>query len=216
MKVKTLFAFLEQLIRAKESSQPPSLQSKSPAQENSWNHGAHSKSNPSRKYSTSALCTTTQGRTCIICATIGCGRASVSCHCQSKKDLEKLYPKACVFGALNLITELKFVKKPLCKYFRGKHHSLLHLEPVKSQPEEANSKSSESASSSTTPPSSSSIVASSIAVNSGEKVILQTVPAVLCGSNGCKRLSDVSLIPAPKRPLSNRVWLKSLVLMGRP
>ena len=154
-------------------------------------------------------------RASFVVKTIGCGRASVSCHCQSKKDLEKLYPKACVFGALNLVTELKFVKKPLCKYFRGKHHSLLHLEPVKSQPEEANSKSSESPSSSTTPPSSSSIVASSIAVNSGEKVILQTVPAVLCGSNGCKRLSDVSLIPAPKRPLSNRVWLKSLVLMGR-
>ena len=67
VKVKTLFAFLEQLIRAKESSQPPSLQSKSPAQENSWNHGAHSKSNPSRNYSTSALCTTCQGRVCIIC-----------------------------------------------------------------------------------------------------------------------------------------------------
>ena len=30
VKVKTLFAFFEQLIRAKESSQPPSLQSKSP------------------------------------------------------------------------------------------------------------------------------------------------------------------------------------------
>ena len=105
VKVKTLFAFLEQLIRAKESSQPPSLQSKSPAQENSWNHGAHSKSNSSRKYSTSALCTTTQGRACIIC-----GRASVSCHCQSKKDLEKRYPKVCVFGALNLATQPKFVK----------------------------------------------------------------------------------------------------------
>ena len=38
VKVKTLFAFLEQLMRAKESSQPPSLQLKSPAQENmeSW------------------------------------------------------------------------------------------------------------------------------------------------------------------------------------
>ena len=124
---------------------------------------------------------------------IGCGRASVSCHCQSKKDLEKLYPKACVFGALNLVTELKFVKKPLCKYCRGKHHSLLHLEPVKSQPEEANSKSSESPSSSATPPSSSSIVASSIAVNSGGKVILQTVPAVLCGSNGCKKSCQMFL-----------------------
>ena len=113
VKVKTLFAFLEQLIRAKESSQPPSLQSKSPVQENSWNHGAHFKSNPSRKYSTSALCTTTRGRACIICGkNHWCGRASVSCHCQSKKDLEKRYPKACVFGALNLVTdqELKFVK----------------------------------------------------------------------------------------------------------
>ena len=38
VKVKTLFAFLEQLMRAKQSSQPPSLQLKSPAQENmeSW------------------------------------------------------------------------------------------------------------------------------------------------------------------------------------
>ena len=36
VKVKTLFAFLEESIRAKESSQPPSLESKSPAQENSW------------------------------------------------------------------------------------------------------------------------------------------------------------------------------------
>ena len=35
VKVTTLFAFLEQLIRAKESSQSPSLQSKSPAQKNS-------------------------------------------------------------------------------------------------------------------------------------------------------------------------------------
>ena len=36
VKVKTLFAFLEESIRAKESSQPPSPESKSPAQENSW------------------------------------------------------------------------------------------------------------------------------------------------------------------------------------
>ena len=73
-------------------------------------------------------------------------------------------------------------QKPLCKYCCGKHHSLLHLEPVKSQPEEANLKSSAA------PPLSSSIVASSIAVNSGERVILQTVPAVLCASNGCKKV----------------------------
>ena len=113
VKVKTLFAFLEQLIRAKESSQPPSLQSKSSAQENSWNHRAHSKSNPSRKYSTSALTCARQlkgVRASFVVKTIGCGRASVSCHCQSKKDSEKRYPKAYVFDALNLVTELKFVK----------------------------------------------------------------------------------------------------------
>ena len=145
---------------------------------------------------------------------IGCGRASVSCHCQSKKDLEKLYPKACVFGALNLVTELKFVKKPLCKYFRGKDHSFLHLEPVKSQPEGANSKSSESPSSSTTPPSSSSIVASSIAVNSGEKVILQTVPAVLCGSNGCKQVVRCFFDPGSQTSFVQQSVVEELGLDG--
>ena len=49
-------------------------------------------------------------RASFVVETIGCGRASVSCHCQSKKDLEKLYPKACVFSALKLVTELTFVK----------------------------------------------------------------------------------------------------------
>ena len=217
VKVKTLFAFLEQLIRAKESYQPHSLQSRSPAQENSWNHGAHSKSNPSRKYSTSALCTTGQGRACIVC---GKNHWVWSCisflSLPAKERFRKAVSKGLCFRCLESGHRTEVCQKPLCKYCRGKHHSLLHLEPVKSQPEEANSKSSESPSSSAIPPSSSSIVASSSAVNSGGKVILQTVPAVLCGSNGCKRLSDVSLIPAPKRPLSNRVWLKSLVLMGRP
>jgi len=34
VEVKTLFTFLEQLIRAKESSRPPSLDSKAPAKDN--------------------------------------------------------------------------------------------------------------------------------------------------------------------------------------
>ena len=188
VKVKTLFAFLEQLIRAKESSQPPSLQSKSPAQGNSWNHGAHSKSNSSRKYSTSALCSTTQGRACIIF-----GKNHWVCSCISflslpvKERFRKGVSKGLCFRCLESGHRAEVCQKPLCKYCRGKHHRLLHLEPVKSQPEEANSKSSGPPSSSATPPSSSSIVASSIAVNSGGKVILHTVPAVLCGSNGCKK-----------------------------
>ena len=111
VKVKTLFAFLEQVIRAKESSQPPSLQSKSPAQENSWNHGAHSKSNPSRKYSTSALCKTTQVRVCIICGKNHWVWSCISFQSLPVKErFRKAVSKACVFGALNLVTELKFVK----------------------------------------------------------------------------------------------------------
>ena len=189
VKVKTFFAFLEQLIRDKESSQPPSLQSKSPAQENCWNHGAHSKSNPSRKYSTSALCTTTQGRACIVC-----GKNHWVWSCISflslpvKERFRKAVSKGLCFRCLESGHRAEVYQKPLCKYCRGKHHSLLHLEPVKSQPEEANSKPSESPSSSATSPLSSSIVASSIAIYSGGKVILQTVPAVLCGSSGCKKV----------------------------
>ena len=215
VKVKTLFAFLEQLIRAKESSQPPSLQSKSPAQENSWNHGAHSKSNPSRKYSTSALCTTTQGRACIIC-----GKNHWVWSCISflslpvKERFRKAVSKGLCFWCLESGHRAEVCQKPLCKYCRGKHHSLLHLEPVKSQPEEANSKSSEPPSSSATPPSSSSIVASSIAVNSGGKVILQTVPAVLCGSNGCKKVVRCFFDPGSQTSFVQQSVVEELGLDG--
>ena len=67
MEVKTLFTFLEQLIRAKESSQPPSLDSKAPARENPGNCENCFKFNQSQKSSTSALCATTQETKCVIC-----------------------------------------------------------------------------------------------------------------------------------------------------
>ncbi|PFX12586.1 hypothetical protein AWC38_SpisGene23429 [Stylophora pistillata] len=67
VKVKTLFAFLEQLIRAKESSQPPSLDSKTPAKGNPGNREKLFKFNTSQKSSTSALCATTQESKCVIC-----------------------------------------------------------------------------------------------------------------------------------------------------
>ena len=67
LEVKTLFTFLEQLIRAKESSQPPSLDSKAPARENPGNRENLFKFNRSQKSSTSALCATTQETTCVIC-----------------------------------------------------------------------------------------------------------------------------------------------------
>ena len=67
MEVKALFTFLEQLIRAKESSQPPSLDSKAPAKENPGNLENRFKFNRSQKSSTSALCATTQEGKCVIC-----------------------------------------------------------------------------------------------------------------------------------------------------
>ena len=105
-----------------------------------------------------------------------------------KERFRKVVSKGLCFRCLETGHRAEVCQKPLCKYGRGKHHSLLHLEQVKSQPEEATSKSSESRSSSAAPPSLSSIIASSIAVNSRGKVILQTVPAVFCGSNGCKKV----------------------------
>ena len=128
-----------------------------------------------------------------------------------KERFRKVVSKGLCFQCLETGHRADVCQNPLCKSGRGKHHSLLHLEPVNSQPEEARSKSSSAA-----PPSLSSIVATSIAVNSRGKVILQTVPAVFVDPMVAKKLSNVSLIPVPKRPLSNRVWLKTLALMGRP
>ena len=131
-----------------------------------------------------------------------------------KERFRKAVSKGLCFRCLESGHRAEVCKKPLCKYFRGKHHSLLHLEPVKSQPEEANSKSSESSSSSTTPPSSSSIVASSIAVNSGGKVILQTVPAVLCGSNECKKVVRCFFDPGSQTSFVQQRVVEELGLDG--
>ena len=65
--MKTLFTFLEQLIRAKESSQPPFLDSKAPAKENPGNRGNRFNFNRVTKSSPSALCATTQEGKCVIC-----------------------------------------------------------------------------------------------------------------------------------------------------
>ena len=131
-----------------------------------------------------------------------------------KERFRKAVSKGLCFRCLESGHRAEVCKKTLCKYCRGKHHSLLHLEPVKSQPEEANSKSSESPSSSITPPSSSSIVASSIEVNSGEKVILQTVPAVLCGSNGCKKVVRCFFDPGSQTSFVQQSVVEELRLDG--
>ena len=67
VEVKTQFTFLEQLIRAKESSEPPSLDSKAPARKNPGNCENRFKFNRSQKSSTSALWETTQETKCFTC-----------------------------------------------------------------------------------------------------------------------------------------------------
>ena len=111
VKVKTLFAFLEQLIRGKESSSLP-LFHQSPLHRKTVGIMEPIPSLTLHESTLPLPCVRQlKGvRASFVVKTIGCGRASVSCHCQSKKDLEKRYPKDCVFGALNRVTELKFVK----------------------------------------------------------------------------------------------------------
>ena len=111
VKVKTLFAFLEQLIRAKESSSLP-LFHQSPLHRKTVGIMEPIPSLTLHKSTLPLPCgRRLKGvRASFVVKTIGCGHASVCCHCQSKKDLEKRYLEACVFGALNLVTELKFVQ----------------------------------------------------------------------------------------------------------
>ena len=111
VEVKTLFTFLEQLIRAKESSQPPSLDSKAPAKENPGNHENRFKCNRSQKSSTSALCATTQEAKCVICYKNYGLRSCVNFLSLPLKETFRKATcsnvKACVSDALNLVIELK-------------------------------------------------------------------------------------------------------------
>lgn len=168
VEVKTLFTFLEQLIRAKESSRPPSLDSKAPAKENPGNRENRFKCDRSQKSSTPALCATTQEAKCVICY--------------------KNYGLRSCVNFLSLPLKERFRKatsKGLC--FRC--HSLLHQDSARPHLEEVKVESvPELPSLSSHPPASSSVMANSHAVSSVGKVTLQTVPAILCGSNGCSKV----------------------------
>ena len=69
VKVKKLFAFVEQVVRAKESSQSPSLEFKSSAKENTarCQSQVNFKSSSPRRSSTSALCASMQVKECCVC-----------------------------------------------------------------------------------------------------------------------------------------------------
>ena len=83
--------------------------------------------------------------------------------------------------------------KPPCKHCQGRHHSLHHVESVSSgssaelphSPPTSGVEVLPHASPSTA---TSLIVTSCMATNGGDKVILQTIPDLLCGSNGCSKV----------------------------
>ena len=97
--------------------------------------------------------------------------------------------KGLCFRCLESGHRAEMCQKPPCRHCQGRHHSLLPHDSARPHLEEVKVESApELPSSSSSPPVSSSVVANSAAVSSGGKVILQTVPAILCGSNGCSEV----------------------------
>ena len=64
------------------------------------------------------------------------------------------------------------------------------------------------------PPVSSSVVANSVAVSSGGKVILQTVPAILRGSNGCSKVVRCFFDPGSRTSFVRQNVIDELGLDG--
>ena len=101
-------------------------------------------------------------------------------------------------------------EKPPCKHCRGKNHSLLHMDLVSSG-SSATSPSSqtspERASLSQAPPSTaaSHVVVSSVVSSGGSKVILQILPAVTCGFNGCSKVIQCFLDPGSQTSFVSEV-----------
>ena len=73
----------------------------------------------------------------------------------------------------------------------------------------------EQPSSSSAPPVSSSVMANSVAVSSGGKVILQTVPAILCRSNGCSKVVRCFFDPGSQRSFVRQSVIDELGLDGK-
>ncbi|KAL9988402.1 hypothetical protein ACROYT_G002840 [Oculina patagonica] len=160
VEVKTLFTFLKQLIRAKESSQPPSLDFKAPAKENPGNRENRFKFYRSQKSSTFALCAATQKIKCVIC--------------YKNHDLKSASPS---------LEEVKVELAPE-----------LPSRPVVS---------------------SSSVVTKFVAVSSGGKVILQTVPTTLCGSKGCSKVVRCFFDPGSQTSIVRNSVIDELDLNGK-
>ena len=107
-------------------------------------------------------------------------------------------------------------QKPPCKYGQGIHHSLLHQDSARPHLEEVKVESvPELPSTSSRPPVSSSVMANSVAVSSVGKVILQTVPAILCRSNGCSKVVRCFFDPGAQTSFVRQNVIDELGLDGR-
>ena len=107
-------------------------------------------------------------------------------------------------------------QKPPCKYCRGRHHSLLHQDSARPHLEEVKVESvPELPSSSSHPLVSSSVMANSVAVSSVEKVILQTVPAILRESNGCSKVVRCFFDPGSQTSFVRQSVIDELGLDGK-
>ena len=189
---KTLFTFFQQLIRAKGSSQPPSGESKPPAKGVSH---VNFKSSSPRRSSTSALCASTEVKEGCVCRKNHHVWSCVNFLSLTVRDgFRMALSKGLCFRCFEKAGHVaQSCEKPPCKHCRGRHYSLLHTDSVSSGSSAIPSSSQlpwETDSLSQAPPSTaaSHVVASLMAASGGGKVILQTVPAIMCGSSGCSKV----------------------------
>ena len=223
VKVKTLFAFLEQVVRAKESSQSPSLEFKVSAKENTAKcvSQVNFKSSSPRRSSTSALCASMQVKQCCVCRKNHHVWSCVNFLSLAVKDRFRMaLSKGLCFRCLEAGHVAQSCEKPPCKHCRGKHHSLLHVDSVSSGSSAtppSSQTSPERASLSQAPPSTaaSHVVASSMVSSGGGKVILQTVPAVMCGSHGCSKVVQCFLDPGSQTSFVRQSIVQELGLDGK-
>ncbi|XP_078363870.1 uncharacterized protein LOC144648110 [Oculina patagonica] len=164
---------------------PPSLDSKASSKENPGNREGRFKFNRSQKSSIFALCAKTQESKCVICyKNHGLKSCVTFLSLPVKERFRKATSKGLCFRCLESGHRAEVCQKPPCKHCQGRHHSLLHQDSARPPLEEVKVESPpELPPSSSGPAVSSPVVANSVAVSSGGKVILQTVPAILCGSN---------------------------------
>ena len=118
--------------------------------------------------------------------------------------------KGLCFRSLESGQAAQTCEKPPCKDCRGKNHSLLHMDLVSSGSSATSplsQTSPERASLSQATPSTAALhaVVSSVVSSGGGKFILQTVPAVTCGLNGCSKVVQCFLDPGSQTSFVSEV-----------